>query len=256
MQKKIQIIIIAAVVVLFTACGSKGGNYVSSKPKKDVDSISYIIGVFMGKNLRASFDSTAVNIDYIAKGIYDELNSKKQFFTVDESSGEKIQNYLMSNSQKKADKYFAELEKSNKNLKKTASGLMYEVLKEGNGAKPTDTSIVKVHYKGTLINGTTFDSSIDRGEPVTFPLNGVIPGWTEGLQLMPVGSKYKFYIPGKLAYGPQGQPQAGIGPNETLIFEVELLSIEKEMPKQEARQQPSNEDLQRMLEEAAKKQGQ
>lgn len=255
MQKKIQLIIIAAVVVLFTACGSKGGNYVSSKPTKDIDSISYIIGVFMGKNLRASFDSTAVNIDYIAKGIYDELNSKKPFFPVDETSGEKIQTYLMSNSQKKADKFFGELEK-NKNIKKTASGLMYEVIKEGNGPKPLDTSIVKVHYKGTLINGTTFDSSIDRGEPVTFPLNGVIPGWTEGLQLMSTGSKYKFYIPGKLAYGPQGQPQAGIGPNETLVFEVELLSIEKEMPKQEARQQqPSNEDLQRMLEEAAKKQG-
>ncbi len=252
-MKKSILIISAAAIVLFAACGSKGGNYVSAKPKKDIDSVSYMIGVLMGKNLRSSFDSSLLNIDYIAKGIYDELNSKKGFFTVDETSGEKIQSYLMNNSQKKSDKFFEEINK-NKNIKKTASGLMYEVLKEGNGPKPTDTSIVKVHYTGTLIGGKVFDSSVERGEPVTFPLNGVIPGWTEGVQLMAVGSKYKFYIPGNLAYGPQGMPQAGIGPNETLIFEVELLSIEKEMPKQEAQPQMSNEDLQRMMEEAAKKQ--
>jgi FKBP-type peptidyl-prolyl cis-trans isomerase FkpA len=259
MQKSI-LTVTLAVIVMATACGSKNGNYVSSKPKKDIDSVSYMIGVFMGKNLRASFDSSSLNLDYLAKGIYDELNSKKLFFPVDETSGEKIQNYLMNNSQKKADKFFAEISKKS-GIKKTASGLMYEVMKEGNGPKPMDTSIVRVHYKGTLINGKVFDSSVERGEPVTFPLNGVIPGWTEGVQLMSVGSKYKFYIPGNLAYGPQGEPRAGIGPNETLIFEVELLSIEKEMPKQEAQQgggqpQISEEDMKRMIEEAAKKQGQ
>ncbi|MCB0507629.1 MAG: FKBP-type peptidyl-prolyl cis-trans isomerase [Chitinophagales bacterium] len=253
-MKKSVLIITIATVILSVACNSKGGNYISSKPTKDIDSVSYIIGVLMGKNLRSSFDSSTINLDYIAKGIYDELNSKKPFFEVDEASGMKIQAYLESKSKVKSDAFFAELSK-NKNIKKTASGLMYEVIKEGNGPKPTDTSIVKVHYTGTLIGGKVFDSSVERGEPVTFPLNGVIPGWTEGLQLMPVGSKYKFYIPGELAYGPQGMPQAGIGPNETLIFEVELLSIEKEMPKQEAQPQMSNEDLQRMIEEAAKKQG-
>lgn len=250
MQKTIQLIILAT-VILFSACNKKGGNYVSSSPKKDIDSISYTIGVFMGKNLKGSFDSTMLNIDYIAKGIYDELNSKKTFFPVDEASGQKIQDYLLSVNQKKTDKFFAEIEKKS-GIKKTASGLMYEILSEGNGPKPIDTSIVKVHYKGTLIGGKVFDSSLERGEPVTFPLNQVIPGWTEGLQLMSVGSKYKFYIPGKLAYGPQGQPQAGIGPNETLIFEVELLSIEKEMPKQKP--QASNDDMQKMIEEAMKKQ--
>jgi FKBP-type peptidyl-prolyl cis-trans isomerase len=250
MRNTIKLTIIAA-VALMTSCNQKGG-YVTTTPKTDVDSVSYAIGSLMAKNLRMSFDSSTLNVEYIAKGIYDELNSKKGFFPVDESYGQQIEHYIVNVNSKKSEKLFADLAKKS-DIKKTASGLMYEVIKEGNGPKPSDTSIVKVHYKGTLINGRTFDSSIERGEPAVFPLNGVIPGWTEALQLMPVGSKYKLYIPGKLAYGDRGQPQAGIGPNETLIFEVELLGIEKEMPKQ-AEQQPQNEDMQKMLEEAMKKQ--
>ncbi|SMO66887.1 FKBP-type peptidyl-prolyl cis-trans isomerase FklB [Saccharicrinis carchari] len=107
----------------------------------------------------------------------------------------------------------------------TASGLQYEVLKEGKGPKPTAEDKVKVHYHGTLLDGTVFDSSTDRGEPATFGVTQVIPGWTEALQLMPVGSKYKLYIPGDLAYGTRGQGQ--IGPMQLLVFEVELLDIEK-----------------------------
>ena len=125
--------------------------------------------------------------------------------------------------------------KSKSGVKTTASGLQYEVEKEGTGPKPKATDTVKVDYTGTKIDGTKFDSSVDRGQPATFPLNQVVPGWTEGLQLMPVGSEYKFYIPAKLAYGERGP--GPIGPNATLIFDVKLISIEppaaqaKEAPK-------------------------
>ncbi len=111
-------------------------------------------------------------------------------------------------------------------MKTTASGLKYQVLQQGNGTvspKPTDT--VKVHYHGTLLNGTVFDSSVERRQPISFPLNGVIPGWTEGLQLMKVGDKFKFEIPPGLAYG-ERSPSPVIPPNSTLVFEVELLGIE------------------------------
>ena len=109
-------------------------------------------------------------------------------------------------------------------MKTTKSGLQYKVLKEGTGKSPAKTDTVTAHYKGTLIDGTTFDSSYMRGEPLKIPVGGVIPGWTEALQLMKVGSKWVLYVPSDLAYGPAGSPPV-IGPNSTLVFEVELLGI-------------------------------
>src|SRR6185369_7466468 len=126
-------------------------------------------------------------------------------------------------NQKEGDDFLAK-NKSKKGVKTTASGLQYEVVKEGSGPHPKATDTVKVDYTGTKIDGTKFDSSVDRGQPATFPLNGVIPGWTEGMQLMPVGSEFKFYIPAKLAYGERGPAQ--IGPNATLVFSVKLIDIE------------------------------
>jgi len=127
-------------------------------------------------------------------------------------------------NQKDGDAFLAK-NKSKKGVKVTESGLQYEVVKEGSGAKPAKTDTVTVDYTGTKIDGTKFDSSVDRGKPATFSLSGVIPGWTEGLQLMTVGSNYKFYIPAKLAYGEHAPPS--IGPNATLIFDVKLISVEK-----------------------------
>jgi FKBP-type peptidyl-prolyl cis-trans isomerase len=126
---------------------------------------------------------------------------------------------------KKEGEDFLAANKSKQGIKATTSGLQYKVIKEGSGPKPKSTDVVKVHYRGTLLDGTEFDSSYKRGEPVEFPLDQVIKGWTEGLQLMTVGSKYQLFIPAALAYGEPGN--RGIPPNSTLIFEVELLEIVK-----------------------------
>ncbi|MGH9569716.1 MAG: FKBP-type peptidyl-prolyl cis-trans isomerase, partial [Candidatus Angelobacter sp.] len=126
---------------------------------------------------------------------------------------------------KKEGEAFLAANKTKEGVITTPSGLQYKVLKQGTGPKPTTTDKVVCNYKGTLINGKEFDSSYKRGEPATFPVNGVIKGWTEALQLMPVGSKYQLFIPADLAYGERGAG-ADIGPDATLIFEVELLSIE------------------------------
>ena len=142
--------------------------------------------------------------------------------TMEEKANAEAQKAASENSEK-GKAYLAENAKKD-GVKVTASGLQYEVIKEGTGKKPAATDTVSVHYEGTLINGQVFDSSIRRGQPVEFPLNRVIPGWTEGVQLMSVGSKYRFVIPSNLAYGEHGAGGA-IGPNETLIFEVELLDI-------------------------------
>ena len=124
----------------------------------------------------------------------------------------------------KGEKFLAE-NKSKDGVKTTASGLQYKITKEGTGRAPTASDQVTVHYEGKLLNGTVFDSSIKRGEPATFPLNGVIRGWTEGLQLLKEGGKATFYIPSNLGYGSSGTPDGSIKPNETLIFDVELIQV-------------------------------
>ncbi len=180
-------------------------------------------------------DSTlTVDIDIIKQGLINGLKGSKVQMKPEEAqmylqtTMQKIQEQKMERqfgANKTAGEKFLATNKSKAGVITTASGLQYEVIKKGNGPLPTDTSRVKVHYHGTLIDGTTFDSSIDRGEPAVFGVNQVIKGWTEALKLMPVGSKYKLYIPQELAYG--GQDQGAIKPFSVLIFDVELLSIEK-----------------------------
>jgi FKBP-type peptidyl-prolyl cis-trans isomerase len=132
---------------------------------------------------------------------------------------------LMADSNLEKGEAFLAENATKEGVKVTASGLQYKVLKEGDGKSPQATDTVQVHYKGTLLDGTEFDSSYKRGQPAEFPLNRVIPGWTEGVQLMKEGAKYQFTIPSKLAYGERGTPGGPIPPNSTLIFEVELISI-------------------------------
>jgi FKBP-type peptidyl-prolyl cis-trans isomerase len=195
---------------------------------------SYIIGTNIGGNLKQL--GTHFQREAFLKGLEEAMASKKSALTeaqIQETMGE-FQKVMMEEEQKQmAEKgkknveegaAFLKTNGSREGVTTTASGLQYEVMKAGEGAKPKASDEVTVHYHGTLIDGTVFDSSVDRGQPATFPLGGVIPGWTEALQLMPVGSKYKIFLPSALAYGERGSPP-DIGPNSVLVFEVELLKI-------------------------------
>lgn len=199
------------------------------------EQISYTIGMAMGKQMGEIKDE--VNLDTVVKAMRSQMAEEKLLLTEDqaktifETFSQKMQAKQIAkmmadakNNLESGNKFLAENGKK-PGVTTTPSGLEYQVLTDAKGAKPGPKDAVKVHYKGTLLDGKTFDSSYDRGEPAVMPLDGVIPGWTEGLQLMPVGSKYKFWIPASLAYGEQAPPM--IGPNQVLVFEVELLEIVK-----------------------------
>lgn len=207
--------------------------------KLDKEKISYMVGMDIGRNLMRIKDD--VDMKTLEKAMETVVSGGKPTMSEDEAL--KVRQAYMQQLQakrladekataeknKKEGEAFLAKNKSKAGIKTTADGLQYEVLKEGTGPKPKATDTVKVNYKGTKLDGTEFDSSYKRGEPATFPLNGVIKGWSEGLQLMPVGSKYKFFIPSDLAYGAHGP--GPIGPDATLIFEVELLGIENSAAK-------------------------
>ncbi len=188
------------------------------------------------QNFERSFDS--INYDIMKSSFLNEISSGKSYFDQQSGNAYLQSAYQRAQSQKamqpgkpafenkkKGEEFLAENGKKD-GVITTESGLQYEVIKEGKGDKPVPGDKVKVHYHGTLLDGTVFDSSVDRGQPATFGVTQVIKGWVEGLQLMTVGSKYKFYIPADLAYGMRGSGPK-IGPMETLVFEVELLGIEK-----------------------------
>ena len=201
-----------------------------------LDSVSYAVGVLVAQNFKSQ--SVTLNVEMVAKGFASVMTGNKLSMT--EAECQNIMNTFMMKNQERqatenAKQFFPNKEAGEKfladNKKKdsvmtTASGLQYKVIKMGTGPKPLATDKVKTHYHGTLIDGTVFDSSVQRGEPVSFPVSGVIPGWVEALQLMPVGSKWKLYIPQELAYGIRGGGQT-IKPYSALVFEVELLEIEK-----------------------------
>ncbi|MEM1134521.1 MAG: FKBP-type peptidyl-prolyl cis-trans isomerase [Bacteroidota bacterium] len=236
-MKLLQTIIAGFLVIGVSVSCDKlaGGDTISNASiESSLDSVSYSAGVSLGNNLKSQIED--FSSDLVLKGMADVLKEKD--LVISQAQCEQlIQEFVTQKQQEQAaegqqtaqenlEKGMAFLEENGKKdgITTTESGLQYEVMKEGTGASPKAEDVVTVHYHGTLLDGTVFDSSVDRGEPTSFPLNRVIPGWTEGLQLMKTGAKYKFFIPSALAYGPAGS-RGAIGPNETLIFEVELISI-------------------------------
>lgn len=206
----------------------------SASLKSDVDSVSYAIGVDYGTNFKRMIDGAKeqsnidLNVDDLLAGFITTVKGDSAKMNVQEAA-QVMQAFFMKVEQKVAeenkaagDKFLAEKEKED-GVQKTASGLMYKVVTEGKGAKPTASSTVKVHYKGTHVDGSEFDSSYSRNEPAEFPLSRMIPAWIEGIPMMNVGSKYVFYVPAELGYGEAGH--GVIKPNEALVFEVELLDI-------------------------------
>lgn len=225
-----------AFVAAMASCRNSNVNVGKVVLKTDADSLSYALGV----NIAQSFKNAkleGINYKAVARGIQDvDKNDSSNIKMTDEEAMKFIQEYLNKREAKVAEK---NLEESNKFLEENktkegvivdSTGLQYKVITEGTGSMPVAEDVVKVHYKGTLIDGKQFDSSYDRNQPAQFKLNQVIKGWTIGLQKMKVGSKFILYIPADLAYGTNVRPGGPIGPNQALIFEVELLEIVKDKP--------------------------
>ena len=195
-----------------------------------MDKVSYALGLSIGNNFLNS-GIKDLQIEDFVKGLSDVLKEEKPEITYDEAK-QVINDYFLKLQRekleinKKAGEEFLNINKGRAGVVELPSGLQYQVLKQGTGEKPKATDKVKCHYHGTWINGTVFDSSVDRGTPAVFGVNQVIPGWVEALQLMPVGSKWRLFIPSQLAYGEHGAGEM-IEPNSTLIFDVELLDIVK-----------------------------
>jgi FKBP-type peptidyl-prolyl cis-trans isomerase FklB len=226
-------LIAAALFVLMA--GSAGAQDVPAL-KDQKEKISYIIGMDIGTNFKRQ--SIDIDPDILGRGIKDGLSGAKPLLPEQEAKEvlaafekamrakqEESRKAIGEKNKKEGEVFLAE-NKAKEGVKTAPSGLQYKVIKPGTGKKPQATDTVTVHYRGTLADGTEFDSSYRRGKPATFPVSGVIPGWTEALQLMEEGAKWQVVIPSKLAYGEQGSGQA-IGPNATLIFEVELISIQE-----------------------------
>lgn len=242
-MKIIKVLSIVLVAAIMSSCNDK--SVTNRSLETEIDSVSYALGINIGTSVKSSFDD--VDNELLIQGYMNAIDSSN--ILIENDKVEPIlrgymtkkqaadQAKLKEEAQKKAEEQFADVKAEGEkfleeNMTKegveiTESGLQYIVMKEGTGDKPTAASQVKVHYHGTLIDGTVFDSSVDRGEPSQFGVGQVIPGWTEGLQLMSVGSKYKFFIPQDIAYGAFPRQGGVIKPFAALVFEVELLEIVK-----------------------------
>jgi len=228
-MKLLSTTVLTAGLVFLLGCGGQEISPKEVQLNNDIDSVSYSLGVNIAKNIKSQ-GMDEINTGALTKAFNDVFED--QSLALDESTCNMIINTYFQNLQssraedsKEAGIAFMEENKNKANIVTTESGLQYEIITEGSGPIPKEDDNVTVHYHGTTIDGTVFDSSMERGEPVSFPVNGVILGWQEALKLMPTGSKWKIYVPSELAYGERGAGR-DIGPNETLIFEVELLNID------------------------------
>ena len=231
---------IVVVVVMLFACQVSAAEEMTLKSEKD--KVSYIIGREIGNNLK----SQAIDVDpeILARGIKDSFSGAKPMMTEEEmkevmtafqkevmAKRQELAKQLGEKNKKEGESFLAQ-NKTKEGVKNLPSGLQYKVIKAGTGKKPKATDTVTTQYRGTLTDGTEFDSSYSRGQPATFPVNGVIPGWTEALQLMEEGAKWQVFVPSNLAYGERGAGPK-IGPNATLIFEIELISVQEKKPVEE-----------------------
>lgn len=235
--------LVLAAAFTLSACSPESATVAPAEPAAGSSALSletvaeragYSVGVNIGMGLQSQEMADEISVDALVAGIRDtlageqQLSEEEMMMAVQELTASLEEKYMASMEEEaEAQRQFLVDNAENEGVMTTPSGLQYMVLEEGSaeGLSPAETDTVNVHYHGTLIDGTVFDSSVDRGEPISFPLNGVIAGWTEGPQLMSVGDKYRFFIPSDLAYGQSGAGQL-IGPNATLIFDVELLDIE------------------------------
>ncbi len=234
MRNKIIYLLAIVLGIAGTAC-QQNGAVQNVKLETAIDSASYAIGFLVGSNNKKQLESAPgggeMDIETMAAAFRTASLGEEGEIT-EQQANTIIRSYFESANKKEAQENleegnaFLEQNKAREGVHVTESGLQYEILTEGTGEKPKKEDRVRVHYHGTLIDGTVFDSSVDRGEPAVFGVGQVIPGWTEALQLMPVGSKWKVYIPANLGYGERGAG-GDIGPNSTLMFEVELLEIVK-----------------------------
>jgi FKBP-type peptidyl-prolyl cis-trans isomerase FklB len=229
--------LLAILTTLFFLLLAIGCTAADKTPKLEslIDKVSYSIGLNIGKDFKAQ--NIEINPDLLARGIKDAFSDSKPLLTEEEiqaavgtfqqermAEAEAMAKELGEKNLKEGEAFLQENAKK-EGVVTLPSGLQYEIIEKGTGKSPGPEDQVTVHYRGTLLDGTVFDSSYDRGEPVTFPVGGVIPGWTEALQLMKEGAKWKLFIPPSLAYGEKGAGQV-IGPNATLSFEVELISVQ------------------------------
>ena len=237
-MKKITLTALIAAATL-VACNNGGGEATTVTLNNNIDSVSYAIGINSATGLKQQFSEG--NMDAYMQGFKDALDSTDMLLATEEAQGI-IQAYMqqkqmadMASQQAESEAMYGDLKAegeafltenaTKEGVVTTASGLQYVVMTPGNGAQPTASSNVEVHYHGTLLDGTVFDSSVDRGESISFNLNQVIPGWTEGVALMKEGAKYKFFIPQDLAYGANPNPNGPIKPFMALVFEVELIKV-------------------------------